>query len=143
MLSRARPAPLPAPATRHFFGLPLWLQYVPEEFMKRLAIVLVATLVAGCSWFGMGSNTGSAPQLPADAVAYQCDQGKRLVVRYPTGAKYVMVMLPDREFRLDQTVSGSGIRYSNGRTTLQSKGDEAFLEEGTTTTFANCKQVAK
>jgi membrane-bound inhibitor of C-type lysozyme len=52
-------------------------------------------------------------------------------------------MLPDREFRLDQTASGSGIRYSNGRTTLQAKGDEAFLEEGTVTTFANCKGATK
>jgi membrane-bound inhibitor of C-type lysozyme len=111
--------------------------------MKRMAIVLVTTLVAGCSWFRSGSDTGSAPPLPSDAVAYQCDQGKQLVVRYPAGAKYAVVMFPDREFRLDQTVSGSGVRYSNGRTTLHSKGDEAFLEEGTTTTFANCKQVAK
>jgi membrane-bound inhibitor of C-type lysozyme len=111
--------------------------------MKRVAIALVATLVAGCSWFGMGSDTGSAPQLPPDAVAYQCDQGKRLVVRYPSGAKYVIVMLPDREFRLDQTASGSGIRYSNGRTTLQAKGDEVSLEEGTVTTFANCKGAPK
>ncbi|MCU0803979.1 MAG: MliC family protein [Burkholderiales bacterium] len=111
--------------------------------MKRLAIVLAATLVAGCSWFRSGTDTGSAPPLPADAVVYQCDQGKRLVVRFPPGAKHVVVMLPDREFRLDQTASGSGIRYSNGRTTLHAKGEEAFLEEGATTTFANCKQVAK
>jgi membrane-bound inhibitor of C-type lysozyme len=111
--------------------------------MKRFAIVLVATLAAGCSWFGSSGDTGAAPRLPADAVAYQCDEGKRLVVRYPPGAKYVIVMFPDREFRLDQTASGSGIRYSNGRTTLHSKGDEAFLEEGANTPFANCKQAAK
>jgi membrane-bound inhibitor of C-type lysozyme len=107
--------------------------------MKRFAIVLVAMTLAGCSWFRSGSDTGSAPQLPSDAVAYRCDQGKRLVVRYPAGAKYVIVIFPDREFRLDPVGTG---RYSNGRGVLDVSGDTASLYDGATALFTGCAKPA-
>ncbi|MCX7891565.1 MAG: hypothetical protein N2544_04240 [Burkholderiales bacterium] len=108
--------------------------------MKRLVIVLAAALVAGCSWFRSGPDTGSAPRLPPDAVAYQCEQGKRLVVRYPAGGKYALVVLPDREFRLDPVGPG---RYSNGRATLEAAGERVSLTDGATLAFMNCAPAAK
>lgn len=88
--------------------------------------------------FGERSG-GEAPRIPADVTVYQCDGGKQLLVRYSGDRGYAMVILPEREFRLDGVPSGSGARYSNGRTVLSTKGEEASVEEGGSAIFANCK----
>jgi membrane-bound inhibitor of C-type lysozyme len=121
---------------------------MPDRSFRLRAAAAVAAGVAwagmagGCSWFRSEPSTGVEPKLPTDAVAYKCDQNKRLVVRYPSGGKYAVVMLPDREFRLDAVASASGARYGNGRTTLSTKGDEASLEDQGNLLFANCEAVS-
>jgi len=103
---------------------------------RAVAAVALLALAAGCS-----SSGGDRPRWPADATIYKCDADKELVVQYLEDGKSAMVMYPERDFRLDQVVAASGVRYSNGRTTLHTKGPEAFLEEGGQTLFANCKRT--
>ena len=81
------------------------------------------------------------PERLAGVTRYQCDAGKILEVRYAADGQSAMIIFPEREFRLDRASAASGAPYTNGRTTLSSKGDEAFLEENKTVTFANCKQT--
>ena len=52
-----------------------------------------------------------------------------------------MVILPDREFRLDPQGANSG-RYTNGKTTLSTQGDVVTVEEGGAPMFAGCKRAA-
>ena len=113
--------------------------------MKAAAVVCAALALAGCSsWWPFGSSEGSErPRWPADAVVYKCDAGKQLVVQYLDGGKSAMIWFPDREFRLDPVVAASGARFSNGRTTLYTQGDEASLEDGTQRTHADCKRAPK
>lgn len=47
------------------------------------------------------------------------------------------VILPEREFRLNKTASGT--RYSNGSFTLDLKDDGATLSDGAAVTHAGCK----
>jgi len=113
---------------------------IPTPICATAAAALLA-LAAGCSsWWPFGSS-GDRPRWPADATIYKCDADKELVVQYLEGGKSAMVMYPERDFRLDQVSAASGVRYSNGRTTLHTKGPEAFLEEGGQTLFANCKRA--
>jgi membrane-bound inhibitor of C-type lysozyme len=110
----------------------------------NLAALAAALTVAGCTnWWPWSRGPTEQARYPADARIYQCDAGRQLVVRYLDGAKSVMVMYPEREFRLDQVPAASGARYSNARTTLHSSGDEAFVEEDGKTVFANCKIAPK
>src|SRR4051812_42670741 len=104
--------------------------------MAELLAVLLAALLAGCGsvnlnpieWWGNGPKE-QAPQHLAGATRYQCAGGKELAVRYaPQGQAWAMVLLPERDFRLDAAPAASG-RYSNGRATLDTKGDEAELQE--------------
>lgn len=112
--------------------------------MPRVAALATTLLVAGCtSWWPWSKGPAEQARYPADARIYQCDESKQLVVRYVDGGKAAMVMYPDRDFRLDQVSAASGARYSNGRTTLDTKGEEALLEEGGKTLFANCKIATK
>lgn len=111
--------------------------------MRRMVLLMCAWL-AGCgSWNPWADVREEKVTLPADAVTFLCDGGKRLVVRMPPGGKSVTVMLPERQFRLDETPAASGVRFSNGRATLHTKGDEANLEEGGTTLFSGCKTVPR
>jgi len=111
-------------------------------------VVLLAALLAGCGGFSLDRlNPWSSPTerlqaLPSDATAYACDGGKRLVVRYLPGEASVMIVFPEREFRLDRAASGSGTRYTNGIGTLENKGDEATYEEAGAAAYSNCKKAA-
>ena len=108
--------------------------------MRRYAcLVLVAGLTGCSSWWPWGGSGGDVPRVPPGATAYKCDGGKELYVRYMDGGKAAMVIYPEREFRLDSEATGSGVRYTNGRTTLHTKGAEAMLEEGSTAVYSNCK----
>ena len=111
---------------------------------KCLGAVLAASL-AGCGGFSLGSlNPWSGPvergkMVPADATEYACDGGKRLVVRQLPGA--VMIMFPEREFRLDQAASAPDVRYTNGSTTLLSNGEQLSLQEEGAVTYTACRKA--
>ena len=110
--------------------------------------VVLAASLAGCGGFSIGSlNPWSGPvervrTTPADATAYACDGARRLVIRNLADKKSVMIVFPEREFRLDQAPSGSGTRYTNGSTILQSQGDQVSLEEEGAVTHSNCRKAA-
>jgi len=112
--------------------------------------VALVTALAGCGSFSFGNFSigslnpwsGTAEQVrsaPADATTYTCEGGKRLVVRYLAADKTVMIVFPEREFRLDATHAGS---YSNGRAALPAQGDAAALEEAGVKTYTSCKKAA-
>jgi len=118
-----------------------------------LGVMLIAAgfALGGCSsmgamnpakWWGDGPKEQPVKRL-AGATLYQCADGRQLAVRYAgEGQRQAMVILPEREFRLDQVQSATGMRYTNGRTTLLSKGDEVELEEGGSLLYAGCKRAA-
>jgi hypothetical protein len=98
----------------------------------RIFFVLAASIaLAGCA------SDGERPRYPADATVYPCDAGKTLVVRYVDGGKSVMIVYPEREFRLDKVPAGT--RYTNGRTTLHLRTDSVALEENGQPLFTECK----
>ena len=115
---------------------------------------MLAASLAGCGGFSIGSlNPWSGPvermrTTPVDATEYACDGARRLVIRNLADTKSVMIVFPEREFRLDQMPSASSIsgarhtRYTNGSTILQSQGDQMSLEEEGAVTHSNCRKAA-
>ncbi len=107
--------------------------------------IALAAALGGCGGFSLGSlnpwggTVEHVRSVPADATTYACEGGKRLVVRYLAADKTVMIVFPEREFRLDATPAGG---YSNGSTTLTAQGDAAALEEAGAKTYTNCKKAA-
>lgn len=94
------------------------------------------------------ANQDAPEPVPADtaepsvinSVRYRCDDGKGFIADYLTN-NTVRATFGTRVFVLPQVVSGSGIRYSDGSVTLNSKGDEAFVEVGDKILFENCVAV--
>ena len=111
-----------------------------------LGMVLIAALAA-CGGFDLarfnpwGSTQERRQALPADATVYACGEGKRLTVRRLAGTASVMILFPEREFRLDEARATPG-RYTNGSTTFATADGVATLEESGTVTYANCRPAA-
>ncbi|MEP3045483.1 MAG: MliC family protein [Roseibium sp.] len=80
---------------------------------------------------GAASAGGGAAQ-PADSITvqYTCAEGLPLTVTYVNSGNGHVIFSIDGSpgQRLEQVVSGSGSRYSNGTYTLSSKGRSAMLE---------------
>mgnify|MGYP001585238354 CR=1 FL=1 len=115
--------------------------------MKCVAAVIAAgfvVLIAGCGTLERLWSGGPIEQkrVPAGVTAFNCDENKKLLVRFDPAGKAAWVIFPEREFRLDLVPDAPGARYSNGRTTLATQGDGASLEEAAAVMFANCKRSA-
>jgi len=104
-----------------------------------LIIIIVAAIVGGIYFFNT-KNKNSAGNI----VNFYCREG---ILKAQFGKNYAVLTFNDgKNILLPQTISGSGIRYELGSTTFIGKGDNAFLTEGTTTTYSNCvtgSQVTK
>jgi membrane-bound inhibitor of C-type lysozyme len=67
---------------------------------------------------------------------YECASSKAFQVEFtPESAQLTS---GTNSITLPRVISGSGARYSNGQTTLYTKGNEAFLEEGSERTYTDC-----
>jgi len=112
---------------------------------RAAALAFVSLLLGACSSISLdmlsfgGAKEQDTTRAPEGAVAYQCDGGKRLFVRYLDNGAAVWVILPGREFRLDRSATASGGRYTNGRDILDAKGSELTLRDGDAIVYANCK----
>lgn len=105
------------------------------------ALTCITLMLSACSsvslWpFGSGPETDPT-RAPAGATTYQCDNSKHFFVRNLDKGAAAWVILPEREFRLNKTSSGSS--YSNGSDTLDIKDGGATLSDGSTVTYAGCK----
>lgn len=108
--------------------------------------LLCAALLAACGtvekvgdwWRG---EREEIVRLAPGTIEYRCDSDKRFLARFDTATQMAWVRFPDREFRLDPVPGAVAGRYTNGRTTLNVKGDDAFLTEGTAVSYANCKKA--
>jgi len=116
-----------------------------HRIIRAAALVCAALLLNACTsvnvnlWPFGGDKEQDPSRTPAGATAYQCDDGKRLFVRYLDNGAAAWVILPDREFRLNKAATGAGTRYSNGSATLDLKDNEATLVDGAKPSHAGCK----
>lgn len=116
-----------------------------------VALTFSTSLVTACPVFAQQDAPAAKPAsepTPADdsepsvinGVRYRCDDGKGFTADYLSN-NTVRATFGTRVFVLPQVVSASGIRYSDGSVTLNSKGDEAFVEVGDKVLFKNCVAV--
>ncbi len=100
-------------------------------------------LLSACSatelWPFGGAKRQELSRTPSNATEYQCNNGRRLYVRYLDNGAAAWVIFPEREFRLDKVASAEGARYSNGVTLLETSGNEARLLDGPAAAFTGCK----
>jgi membrane-bound inhibitor of C-type lysozyme len=71
-------------------------------------------------------SSPTEPTWAETAVIFTCANGETFSAEFSN--EQAIVALGDRELTLPQVVSASGARYSDGETTLHTKGNEAFVE---------------
>jgi len=111
--------------------------------MRSIVFMAVAASLAGCGSIDLWPfGSAKSPELsrkPVNATEYQCNNDRRLYIRYLDNGASAWVIYPEREFRLDKIASESGTRYSNGIAMLERNGDEVSLRDGPTVAFTGCK----
>ena len=116
-----------------------------HRITRKAALACATLILSACSsvnvnlWPFGGDKEQDPSRTPAGATAYQCEDGKRLFVRYLDDGAAAWIILPGREFRLNKTTSDGGARYSNGSATLAIKDGAETLSDGAAATHAGCK----
>ena len=112
-----------------------------DRIARAAALACASLMLSACSSVSLwpfGATPEQDPtRAPAGATTYKCDGGKHFFVRYLDNGAAAWVILPDRQFRLNKTASGSG--YSNGSDTIEIKDGVATLSDGAGVTHADCK----
>jgi membrane-bound inhibitor of C-type lysozyme len=61
-------------------------------------------------------------------LSFRCPDGQTVMARFEPQDQFVSVRFAGREMRLPHVISGSGARYSDGKTTFWNKGRSVLVE---------------
>lgn len=103
---------------------------------KNPTLLLVTVLaLTACASPGTDSGPGTTvadapPEGVLRAYVWQCEDGRKIVMRNLLRERAIIIGLPDGERRLEQTISASGVRYADSgeRIVFWTKGETANLE---------------
>ncbi|WP_313069519.1 C-type lysozyme inhibitor [Atlantibacter hermannii] len=101
--------------------------------MKKLLVVLIPTLLAGCS-----SYNNFVERMHTDTLEYQCDE-KPITVNLNNTRQEVSFVYDDKPLTLKQGLSASGVRYTDGIYVFWSKGDSATVYDKDRIVLNNCQ----
>lgn len=86
---------------------------------RALTFTIVA-LLSSCA-----STDGDREQ---SWVSFRCPDGRTVKARFDRRDEFAGVQFAGQEWRLPHAISGSGARYSDGKTTFWNKGNSTLLE---------------
>jgi membrane-bound inhibitor of C-type lysozyme len=95
--------------------------------------ILIFITVLGCS----------SSKAFKSGVTYACDEGKSFALELYENVDIAFLTLPGKRFYLHRMPSASGVKYSDGNTTLWIKGQNASVEMEGETEFKNCSVKPK
>ena len=98
-----------------------------SQSRRMLVRALSAVTVAACT-------------KPIPTTTYVCEGGDSLIVGFAESHAELRLP-PDRVIRLPAVRSASGVRYSDGRYTVHTKGDEALMEQGGEVVLRDCLKI--
>ncbi len=109
--------------------------------MKQITactFLLIAALLSACASISPAAGVAPKPEV----VSYRCVNQTEISVIYAgpaTGEGGTADLTWDgRSFLLKREVSGAAARYTDGRLTLNTKGDEAFVEKAGQIVLKDC-----
>lgn len=110
--------------------------------VRLSAVVLASWVAAGCA----GLNRDASPVVrtgPGEQVVFDCDGGKAFAAEFDDADDSVLLRISGRVTRLPHVRAASGAKYSNGTTTLWTKGKTAFVEIKGAPVYQNCRRVSR
>ena len=82
------------------------------------AVVLAAIL----------SCSGTKVETEQNWLSFRCPDGQTVMATFEAQDQFVSVHFAGHDLRLPHVISGSGARYSDGKTTFWNKGDSVLME---------------
>lgn len=107
------------------------------------SVMTTSTLSIGLAAIALPTLAQEPKTVVTSSAVYACDEGKGFKAVYlKTGeARSVRATFGSKVFVLPSVETGSGAKYSDGSVTINTKGDEAFVEVGDKKLFTNCVAV--
>ncbi len=101
--------------------------------MKKILIACLPALLAGCSYYNQ-----FVERMHTDTLAYQCEE-KPLTVKLNQTRQEASFVYDDKLLTLEQGLSASGARYTDGVYVFWSKGDSATVYKRDRIVLNNCQ----
>ncbi|MGG7447189.1 C-type lysozyme inhibitor [Kosakonia oryzendophytica] len=101
--------------------------------MKKVLIACLPALLAGCSYYHQ-----FVERMQTDTLEYQCDE-KPLTVKLNNPRQQASFVWDDKVLTLQQGLSASGTRYTDGVYVFWSKGDTATVYKRDRIVLNNCQ----
>ncbi|AEB09075.1 MliC family protein [Desulfobacca acetoxidans] len=107
-----------------------------------IGLASAALILLGLVRSDLGAvTTGDAECTQSSKVFnYLCEDGKSFTLTLLPDEDSVLLTLEGKPMKLPRVVSASGDRYSNGRTSVWLKGNEAFIEIDGKIIIKNCRR---
>lgn len=103
--------------------------------MKQLFSLIYALL------FIFGSNSlPSLAQSNKTPILYRCKEGKTFQAEF-MGNSVNLQLKRGQIIKLTSVATGSGVKYTDGKVTLYTKGEDAFIEANKKTTYNGCSST--
>ncbi|MDP9767828.1 C-type lysozyme inhibitor [Kosakonia cowanii] len=103
--------------------------------MKKILIVCLPALLAGCSYYNQ-----FVERMHTDTLAYKCDE-KPLTVKINQTRQQASFVLDNQQLTLQQGLSASGARYTDGVYVFWSKGNGATVYKHDRIVLNNCQLI--
>lgn len=101
--------------------------------MKKILIACLPALLAGCSYYNQ-----FVERMNTDTLEYQCEE-KPLTVKLNKTHQEARFILDNKPLTLEQGLSASGARYTDGVYVFWSKGDSATVYKRDRIVLNNCQ----
>lgn len=101
--------------------------------MKKILLALVPLMLSGCSYYNQ-----FVEKMNTDTLQYQCDE-KPLTVHLNNTRQQVDFIYDNEQRVLQQGISASGTRYTDGIYVFWSKGDSATVYKRDRIVLNNCQ----
>ena len=106
------------------------------KLTKKLITIFGSILLLSCTSYSNSGNEVKKYPVINDtrkkiaSQRFNCN-GKEFIVLYITADKIQLIdKLSNSSFQLDQVISASGLRYSDGKNEIHIKGNNAILNQG-------------
>jgi membrane-bound inhibitor of C-type lysozyme len=101
--------------------------------MKKILIACLPALLAGCSYYNQ-----FVERMNTDTLEYQCEE-KPLTVKLNKTRQEARFIFDNKPLALEQGLSASGARYTDGVYVFWSKGDTATVYKRDRIVLNNCQ----
>jgi len=108
-----------------------------DRLLKMTQVIAKVVLTAAILTSMLGCSQANV-ETDQKWVSFRCPDGQTVMARFEPQDQFVNVRFAGRELRLPHVISGSGARYSDGKTTFWNRGKSVLMQVDDKTVVQDC-----